>query len=63
MRGELILEKKNKSQEIKKKLEYIGLNLEEIPETLKLVEALHFQPNAGIDEKNIDNINLYHQKK
>lgn len=45
------MEKKNKSQEIKKKLEYIGLNLEEIPETLKLVEELHFQPNAGIDEK------------
>lgn len=45
------MEKKNKNQEIKKKLEYIGLNLEEIPETLKLVESLHFQPNAGIDEK------------
>lgn len=36
---------------MKKKLEYIGLNLEEIPETLKLVENLHFQPNAGADEK------------
>jgi len=45
------LEKKNKNQEIKKKLEYIGLNLEEIPETLKLVEDLDFKPNAGIDEK------------
>ena len=45
------MEKKNKNQEIKKKLEYIGLNLEEIPETLKLVESLHFQPNIGIDEK------------
>ena len=45
------MEKKNKSQEIKKKLEYIGLNLDEIPETLKLVEELHFQPNVGIDEK------------
>ena len=51
MRGVLVLENKNKNQEIKKKLEYIGLNLEEIPETLKLVEELHFQPNAGIDEK------------
>ena len=57
------MEKKNKSQEIKKKLEYIGLNLEEIPETLKLVENLYFQPKAGVDEKNINNINLYHQKK
>ena len=45
------MEKKNKSQEIKKKLEYIGLNLEEIPETLKLVENLYFQPKAGVDEK------------
>jgi len=45
------LEKKNKNQEIKKKLEYIGLNLEEIPETLKLVEDLEFKPNANIDEK------------
>jgi len=45
------LEKKNKSQEIKKNLEYIGLKLEEIPETLKLVEDLHFKPNVGIDEK------------
>lgn len=45
------MEKKNKSQEIKKKLEYIGLNLDEIPETLKLVEDLQFKPNVGIDEK------------
>ena len=45
------MEKKNKNQEIKKKLEYIGLNLEEIPETLKLVEDLQFKPNVGIDEK------------
>lgn len=45
------MEKKNKTQEIKKKLEYIGLNLEEIPETLKLVEDLQFRPNAGFDEK------------
>ena len=45
------MEKKNKNQEIKKKLEYIGLNLEEIPETLKLVEELQFRPNVGIDEK------------
>ena len=45
------MEKKNKNQKINEKLEYIGLNLEEIPETLKLVEPLHFQPNIGIDEK------------
>ncbi len=45
------MEKKNKKQEINKKLEYIGLNLEEIPETLKLVEDLEFRPNANIDEK------------
>lgn len=45
------MEKKNKTQEIKKKLEYIGLNLEEIPETLKLVEDLQFRPNTGLDEK------------
>ena len=45
------MKKKNKSQQIKKKLEYIGLNLEEIPETLKLVENLYFQPKAGVDEK------------
>ena len=51
MRGELTLEKINKTQEINEKLEYIGLNLEEIPETLKLVEDLHFRPNAGFDEK------------
>ena len=51
MRGELTLEKINKTQEINEKLEYMGLNLEEIPETLKLVEDLHFRPNAGFDEK------------
>ena len=45
------MEKKNKNQEINKKLEYIGLNLQEIPETLKLVEDLEFKPNVGIDEK------------
>lgn len=45
------MEKKNKNQEINKKLEYIGLNIEEIPETLKLVEDLEFKPNVGIDEK------------
>lgn len=51
LRGELTLEKINKTQEINEKLEYIGLNLEEIPETLKLVEYLQFRPNAGFDEK------------
>jgi len=45
------LKKGNKEQEISKKLEYIGLNLNEVPETLKLVEDLKFKPNIGIDEK------------
>ena len=45
------MKKVNKEQEIAKKLEYIGLNLKEIPETLKLVENLQFKPNVGIDEK------------
>lgn len=45
------MKKVNKEEEIKSKLEYIGLNLEEIPETLKLVENLQFRPNVGIDEK------------
>ena len=51
LRGELTLEKIDKTQEINEKLEYIGLNLEEIPETLKLVEDLQFRPNTGFDEK------------
>ena len=51
MRGELTLEKIDRTQEMKEKLEYIGLNLEEIPETLKLVEDLQFRPNTGFDEK------------
>ena len=45
------MEKKNKTQEINKKLEYIGLDLKAIPETLKLVEDMHFKPNVGFDEK------------
>ena len=45
LRGEATLEKKNKTQEMKEKLEYIGLNLDEIPKTLKLVEDLKFRPN------------------
>ena len=47
------MKKGSKEQEISKKLEYIGLNLEEIPETLKLVEDLQFKPNAGFDEKKV----------
>ena len=50
-KGETILKKENKEQELTKKLEYIGLNLNEIPETLKLVEDLQFKPNVGLDEK------------
>lgn len=45
------MEKKNKTQEIKKKLEFIGLDLDNIPKTLKLVEELKFRPNSGLDEK------------
>ena len=40
------------------KLEYICLDLEQIPETLKYVENINFKPNIGIE----DNIDLYHQK-
>ena len=45
------MEKKNKEQEIAKKLEFIGLNLDEIPGTLKLVEDIKFKPNINFDEK------------
>ena len=45
------MEKNNKTQEIKKNLEFIGLDLENIPKTLKLVEELKFRPNSGFDEK------------
>ena len=45
------MKKENKEQEVTKKLEYIGLNLEQIPETLKLVEDLQFKPTVGFDEK------------
>ena len=51
MKGESILEKEIREEEISKKLEYIGLNLEEIPETLKLVEDLEFKPSVSFDEK------------
>ena len=45
------MEKKNNTQEIKNKLEFIGLDLDNIPKTLKLVEDLKFRPNSGFDEK------------
>lgn len=45
------MERKNKEQAILKKLEYIGLNLDEIPETLKLVEDINFKPSINCDEK------------
>ena len=51
MEGETTLEKSNKTQEIKKKLEYIGLDLDNIPKTLELVEDLKFRPNSSFDEK------------
>lgn len=45
------MKKEEKTQEIQQKLEYIGLNLDEIPETLKLVENLKYRPVAGMEEK------------
>ena len=45
------MKKKDSEQEIAKKLEYIGLNLDEIPATLKIVEDLQFKPSVGFDEK------------
>ena len=44
------MEKNNIPREIEKKLEYIGLNIEQIPETLKYVEQINFKPNIGIEE-------------
>ena len=55
MRGELTLEKINKTQEIKEKLEYIGLNLEEIPETLK-------RNGINVDKEIEDKYNEYNKK-
>ena len=40
-----------KDKQLKAKLEYIGLDLDAIPETLKLVEDLEFKPSTGFDEK------------
>lgn len=45
------MKKGSKEHELTKKLEYIGLNLEQIPETLKIVEDLKFKPSIGFDEK------------
>ena len=44
------MEKKKNADEITKKLEYIGLDLEKIPGTLKYVENIDFRPNLGIEE-------------
>jgi len=44
------LEKKKIAQKISEKLEYICLDLEEIPETLKYIENINFKPNTGIEE-------------
>ena len=46
------MEKKKIAQAMSEKLEYICLDLEQIPETLKYVENINFKPN----------IDLYHQK-
>ena len=44
------MEKKKIAQKISEKLEYICLDLEQIPETLKYVENINFKPNMGIEE-------------
>ena len=44
------MEKKKIAQKISEKLEYICLDLEEIPETLKYIENINFKPNTGIEE-------------
>ena len=44
------MEKKKIAQKISEKLEYICLDLEEIPETLKYSENINFKPNTGIEE-------------
>ncbi len=44
------MEKKKIAQKISEKLEYICLDLEQIPETLKYVENINFKPNTGIEE-------------
>ena len=44
------MEKKKIAQKISEKLEYICLDLEQIPETLKYVENINFKPNPGIEE-------------
>ena len=44
------MEKKKIEQKISEKLEYICLDLEEIPETLKYIENINFKPNTGIEE-------------
>ena len=51
MKGESSLKSSIKDKQLKAKLEYIGLDLDAIPETLKLVEDLEFKPSTGFDEK------------
>lgn len=41
---------KNYEDEIKKKLEYIGLDLKNVPETLKTLEPINFRPTKGYEE-------------
>ena len=50
------MKKKNENEsDIKKKLEYIGLDLENVPETLKILEPLNFRT------KKTNGINRYRQ--
>ena len=43
--------KKDRDENISKNLKYLGLNLEEIPETLKLVEDIEINSDVSFDEK------------
>ena len=44
------MEKKKIAQNISEKLEYICLDLKQIPETLKYVENINYKPTVGIEE-------------
>jgi len=53
------LEKKKIAQAMSEKLEYICLDLEQIPETLKYVENINFKPNIGIEENKYRQYRFY----
>ena len=43
--------RKKIEDEIENKLDYIGLNLKKIPDTLKLFEPINFKPQRNYEEK------------